>query len=127
MQLTPVILIHLVSALAAVVIGGVMLTLKKGTPIHRIFGRLWVVLMLTAALVSFGIRSSGDLSWIHLLSVWILFVLGMALYAVISRHNIKAHRIWMTGGYIGLVVAGALALLPDRRLGYLVWHTVGLI
>jgi hypothetical protein len=33
----------------------------------------------------------------------------------------------MTGGYIGLVVAGALALLPDRRLGYLVWHTVGLI
>jgi uncharacterized membrane protein len=127
MQLTPIILVHVISALAAVVIGGVMLTLKKGTPIHRLFGRLWVVLMLTAALVSFGIKSSGHLSWIHLLSVWMLFVLGVALYAVIARRNIKAHKMWMTGGYIGLLVAGALALMPERRLGYLVWHTAGII
>jgi uncharacterized membrane protein len=104
-----------------------MLTLKKGTSIHRLFGRTWVGLMLTTALVSFGIRSSGQFSWIHLLSVWIVFLLGMALYAVIVKRDIKRHRIWMAGGYTGLVVAGVFALLPDRRFGYLVWHTAGLI
>jgi uncharacterized membrane protein len=127
MEFTPVILIHVITAVGALVIGGVTLRLKKGTPIHRLFGRVWVVLMLAAALVSFGIRSSGNLSWIHLLSVFILFVLGMALYAVIVRHDIKAHKRWMTNGYIGLVVAGLFTFLPDRRLGYLVWHTVGLV
>jgi uncharacterized membrane protein len=127
MQITPVILIHVIAALGAVVIGGVMLTLKKGTPIHRLFGRVWVGLMLTTALVSFGIRSNGQFSWIHLLSVWIVFLLGMALYAVIVKRDIKTHRRWMAGGYTGLVVAGVFALLPHRRFGYLVWHTVGLI
>jgi uncharacterized membrane protein len=127
MELTPVILIHVIAAVGAVVIGGVTLGLRKGTPTHRLFGRLWVVSMLAAALVSFGIKSSGHFSWIHLLSVFILFLLGMALYAVIVTHDIKAHRSWMTKGYIGLIVSSLFTFLPDRRLGYLVWHSVGLI
>jgi uncharacterized membrane protein len=83
--------------------------------------------MLIAALVSFAIRSSGRLSWIHLLSVWILITLGMALYTIIVKRNINAHKRWMTNGYIGLVTAAVIALLPARLLGRLVWQTVGLI
>jgi hypothetical protein len=33
----------------------------------------------------------------------------------------------MTGAYAGLVIAGVFTLLPDRRLGYLVWHALDLI
>jgi uncharacterized membrane protein len=127
MQFTPVILAHLVAALGALSVGGATFWLKKGTALHRLSGRLWVGLMLAAALASFGIRSSGHFSWIHLLSVWILVVLGMALYSVMVRRDIRAHQRWMTGGYVGLVTAGVFALLPDRRLGYLLWHGAGLI
>lgn len=126
MAFTPIILIHLVAALGAIGIGGVMLALKKGTLMHRLFGRIWVTLMLTAALLSFGIKNSGNFSWIHLLSVWTLFGIGMALYSI-YRRNIKAHRGWMTGVYMGLVVAGVFTLLPQRRVGYLVWHAVGFV
>jgi uncharacterized membrane protein len=126
MEFTPVILIHLFAALGAIVIGGVTLTLKKGTSLHRLFGRTWVILMVLAALVSFGIKSSGHFSWIHLLSVSSLVALGASIYAVITG-RISAHRRGMIFTYISLVIAGAFTLLPGRRLGHLVWHTVGLV
>jgi uncharacterized membrane protein len=126
MQFTPVILAHLFTALGAVVIGGLMFALRKGTRLHRMLGRSWIALMLVAVLVSFGIKTNGHYSWIHLLSVWFLVVIGMALFSI-YRGNVRLHRTWVTGGYIGLVVAGIFTLLPHRRLGYVVWHAVGLI
>jgi len=125
MEFTPVILVHMLAASGAIVIGGITLRMKKGTTAHRLFGRLWVVLMLIATLVSFAIRSSGHLSWIHLLSAWVVFLIGMALYSV-AVHNIAGHRRWMRGAYIGLVIAGTFTFLPDRRLGHLVWSAFGL-
>ncbi len=50
MNFTPVILMHLFAALAAVVVGGAMFLLKKGTPLHRISGRLWLLLSLVLIL-----------------------------------------------------------------------------
>lgn len=126
MPFTPVILIHLLAALGAVVIGGTLLALRKGTPTHRLFGRIWVGLMAIVALGSFFIRSNGHFSWIHLLSVWTLIVLTMAIVSI-RRGNIRAHKLWMTGGYSGLAIAGVFTLLPGRRLGHLLWHSVGLI
>lgn len=125
MPFTPIILIHIAAAVGAVVIGGIMLMLKRGTPMHRRAGRVWVALMLITALVSFGIKASGNFSWIHLLSVWMLVTLGVAVYAILYR-NVRKHQRWMISAYIGLVAAGAAALLPHRRLGYLVWNAVGL-
>ncbi len=126
MQYTPVILIHLSAALLAVAVGGMMLALRKGTRLHRYAGRAWVALMLTTALLSFGIRTTGSFSWIHLLSLYTLFSIGMAMLAI-YRHDIPNHRRWMRGTYTGLVVAGVFTLLPQRRLGYLVWHGIGLV
>jgi uncharacterized membrane protein len=126
MAYSPLILAHLYAAVAAVLIGGLMFVSKKGTLAHRLSGRLWVVFMLLAALISFGIRSKGHFSWIHLLSVVTLAVIGMAVISI-YRRNIGAHKRWMTGAYVGLVTAGLFALMPDRRLGYLVWHTFNLI
>jgi uncharacterized membrane protein len=126
MEFTPIVLIHTLAASGALVLGGLTLALKKGTPAHRILGRTWVALMLTAALVSFGIKTSGHFSWIHLLSVVTVFSLTASVYAAM-KGNIRSHLRGMTATYICLVIAGAFTLLPDRRLGYLIWHAAGLI
>jgi len=126
MTFTPIILIHIASAFGALLLGGLTLALPKGTSSHRIFGRLWVVLMAVTALVSFGIRTSGQFSWIHLLSVTALVGLVAAIYAAI-RGNIRAHRRGMTAVYVSLVIAGIFTLLPQRRLGSIVLGAVGVI
>jgi uncharacterized membrane protein len=122
---TPVMMIHLVTAVGALLIGGITLAMKKGTRMHRLGGRIWVSLMVVTALVSFGIKTNGHFSWIHLLSVSTLVAVTMAIAAVL-RGNLKAHRRGMTLTYIGLCVAGAFTLLPHRVLGQLVWHGIGL-
>ena len=55
MSLTPllaapvVIQIHALSAIAATGLGAVVLFARKGTPAHKLIGRIWVLLMLTVA------------------------------------------------------------------------------
>lgn len=126
MEFTPLILIHTAAALGAVVIGGATLLMKKGTWRHKLFGRSWVVLMLATAIVSFWIKRSGEFSPIHILSVAAIAGIAMSIYAVMHG-KIMAHRRGMTAVYVSLVVAGAFTLLPQRRLGQLVWNAVGLI
>lgn len=126
MIFTPVILIHLATAIASVVVGGAMFLMKKGTVQHRLSGRVWVVLMAVTALVSFAIQSRGHFTWIHLLSVVVLFMLVRAVWAVRNR-NIRLHQRLVIGTYTGLVIAGMFALAPWRRLGYMVWHASSLV
>lgn len=126
MPFTPLILVHIAAAVGAALVGAIMLAIKRGTPLHRITGRVWVALMLATALVSFGIQASGNFSWIHLLSAWMLVTLFVAVRSIL-RGNTHAHRRWMISAYAGLVTAGVFALLPDRRLGFLVWHAFGLV
>jgi uncharacterized membrane protein len=126
MSFTPVILIHLATALAAVIVGATMLMFRKGTPLHRISGRVWLLLMAITALASFGIRHNGSFSWIHLLSLMTLYSLFQAVRSIRGR-DIVSHRRFVTGAYAGLVIAGLFTLAPGRRLGYLVWHAFHLV
>jgi uncharacterized membrane protein len=126
MQFTPVIIAHIAAACGALFFGALTLSLRKGTRTHKLFGRIWVALMLITALVSFAIRSNGSFSWIHILSVVTLVGLAASIYAAI-RGNIRAHRRGMTATYSSLVIAGVFTLLPYRRLGSIVWGAVGLI
>jgi uncharacterized membrane protein len=42
--------------------------------------------------------------------------------------RIRGHRITVIATYVGaLLVAGAFALMPHRRLGQIVWSGLGLI
>src|SRR5690606_31305389 len=91
MIFTPIMLTHLAAALAAILAGAFTLAARKGTRLHRFSGRLWVGLMLVAVLSSFVIRTSGHFSWIHLLSIFTLLVIGRALLAV-RRGNVRVHR-----------------------------------
>jgi uncharacterized membrane protein len=123
---TPVILAHTAAALAATVLGAGMFLARKGTFSHRIAGRGWVVLMLVTAISSFWIKASGTFSWIHLLSVAVPLLLALGVYYAVTR-NVTGHRKMMVGLYgLGLGIAGAFTLLPNRLLGRLVWSSVGL-
>ena len=123
---TPIILVHLVTAVGALLFGGIALAAKKGSRLHKLAGRIWVMLMLTTALVSFGIRIHGSFSVIHILSVVTLLSVTAGLYAA-ARGRISAHRRGMRGAYVGLVIAGVFTLLPGRRLGDLLWNAVGFV
>lgn len=124
---TPIILLHTFAALAAFGLGAAMLLARKGTFLHRVAGRSWVALMLAVAISSFWIKSSGNFSWIHGLSVSVLVLLALLVFLAITR-RISAHRWLAIGLYAGaLVITGLFTLLPHRLLGRLVWGSLGLI
>ena len=121
--MTTAITLHLIGAIAALIIGAVMLIREKGTSSHKAVGRVWVGLMLLVSISSFfifEIRNGAGPSPIHLLSIWTLIALGFALFHI-RRGNRRAHRSFMIGTYLGLLIAGALALEPDRILGGLLF------
>lgn len=106
--------LHLLTVLPALPLGAYVLLRPKGDAAHRALGKLWGVLMLLAALSSFGLGSK--FSVIHLLSVLVLIAVPRAVMLA-RRHRIEAHRRAMSLTYLGLAVAGLFTLLPGRLLG----------
>jgi uncharacterized membrane protein len=112
--------VHLYSALGALVLGLLVSFLPKGRFIHRCIGRLWMGLMVIAALSAFGLSSGmigTYLSPLHGLALFTLFMLWRA-YRYARAGRISAHRKTVWGVYWGaLVIPGLFAfLLPGRLL-----------
>lgn len=108
--------LHLSAALGALALGIAMLLRSKGTASHRALGRAWVFLMSVAALSSFWLTGLADgFSPIHLLSLWTLVAMAAAV-AYVRRGNVKQHRRFMIGTFIGLAGAALGALAPGRLL-----------
>jgi uncharacterized membrane protein len=109
--------LHAFAALAAFGLGAVQLAAPKGTLPHRTIGWLWVALMVTVAASSFWIydlRVWGRWSPIHLLSIFTLATLPLAVVHA-RRHRVERHRNAMIAIFTGaLVVAGLFTLLPGR-------------
>lgn len=112
--------VHLLTALAILVLGGINLAAAKGTLQHKVIGWVWTLLMLAAALSSFGIRElrGGAFSWIHLLTVLTLISMAWALIAI-RLGRVRTHARAMTGTMIGAAVAGGFALAPGRFISHL--------
>ena len=108
---------HAMAAMAAVILGGLQLASAKGTTQHRVLGWSWALLMMYVSVSSFFISSLrlwGAFSPIHLLSVWTLFSLWMAIYHA-RKGNIRQHKIWMVLLYVlALLVTGVFTLWPGR-------------
>ena len=108
---------HAMAAMAAVILGGLQLASAKGTTQHRVLGWSWVLLMMYVSVSSLFISSLrlwGAFSPIHLLSVWTLFSLWMAIYHA-RKGNIRQHKIWMVLLYVlALLVTGVFTLWPGR-------------
>jgi uncharacterized membrane protein len=113
---------HALAAFAAIFVRGAQLVMRKGGNIHRVMGYIWVTLMVGVALSSFFIhelRMLGPFSVIHVLSIWTLLSVYLAVRAARER-RINAHRRWMQNLYVlALLLTGAFTLLPGRTM-YLV-------
>lgn len=106
---------HILLAVFAVFFGLKNIISKKGDKTHKVIGWIWVLLMLYVSISSFWIKelNDGTYSWIHLLSVWVIVSLALAIY-FIKKGKLILHKIFMIGNFIGLSVAGLFTLFPGR-------------
>lgn len=109
--------IHVAAVVPAALLGAYLLARPKGTPIHRVLGKIWLALMAVTALSSFFIHQINmfyGFSPIHLLSLFVLFGCWGAI-ANARKHDIEAHKRIVRGLYFGGIVgAGAFTFLPGR-------------
>lgn len=113
---------HLLAALAALVLGGVLMAVRKGRAFHRIAGWGWVILVAVVAISSLFITSLNHGRWslLHLLTGWTLIILPLAVIAA-RRHVVGRHRRMMMGlFYGGFAINLAFAFIPGRTLWALV-------
>ena len=131
MQLTPLIAVHMTSAIGAVILGPFALWARMGSMqrpwLHRAAGYAYVTFMLLAAFTSLFIRyfklpNLHGFTWIHLLVPVTLTSLWVAFRAI-ARKDFVTHRITMQILYVSAcVIAGGFTLLPSRYLGNLIWQ-----
>jgi uncharacterized membrane protein len=120
----PIIRFHAALAFAAIGLGAVQLLAPKGTLPHRRVGWAWVFLMVLVAgssLFIHTIRMWGPWSPIHLLSLFTLAVVPLAVFQA-RLHHVAAHRsamIWIFT--LALVVTGLFTLAPGRIMNKVVF------
>ncbi len=120
MTYTQLAYLHLATVVPAFAIGTVQLLGRKGTPNHKLLGKIYMVLMLATALITLAMSARvgpqflNHFGFIHIFSLLALASVPTAYTA--ARHgNIKAHRAAMISLYVGgILIAGAFA--PGRML-----------
>lgn len=126
LEAAPAIPLHAVAAMAAFVLGLVQFAAPKGTLPHRTVGWIWVLLMIVVAASSFwihSIRLVGPFGPIHLLSIFTLVVLPLAVWRA-HTHRVADHRRMMSFIFAGaLVVAGLFTLVPGRIMHRVIFGT----
>jgi uncharacterized membrane protein len=114
--------LHLVTVVPCFFIGTLLLIIKKGTPIHKGFGRVYMVLMLFTACVTLfmpadvGPQFLNHFGWIHSFSFLTIWTVPTA-YLAIKKGNIRAHKRKMILLYFGaIIIAGGFTFVPGRYL-----------
>ncbi|HET9587863.1 MAG TPA: DUF2306 domain-containing protein [Anaerolineales bacterium] len=114
--------LHLATVLPAFAIGAFQLLRRKGTPSHKLLGRVYMVLMLATGLITLAMPAQvgpqflGHFGFIHIFSLLALINVPAAYFAA-RRGVIKLHRANMISLYVGgVLIAGAFAFSPGRML-----------
>ena len=83
--------VHFIAAVLAIMLGLINLVSEKGTLQHRMVGWFWLIIMSFVAVSSFWIReiNGGDFSWIHLLTIWAIISMGIAIISIKKGYIIK--------------------------------------
>ena len=122
MTYTQLAYLHLATVVPAFVIGAFQMFRRKGTPTHKLLGKIYMVLMLATGLVTLAMPAEvgpqflNHFGFIHIFSFLALYNVPAAYFAA-RRGNIKAHRANMIGLYVGgILIAGAFAFSPGRML-----------
>lgn len=120
--------IHVLTVIPAAVLGLYMFVARKGTIRHKFAGRIWMMLMVATAISSFfihEIRMWGDFSPIHILSV-VTIAGAIGAIRAARKRNIRAHRGYVTGMYIGGIMgAGVFTLWPGRIMNKVLLDGLG--
>jgi len=72
---------------------------------------------------SFWIReiNDGDFSWIHLLTIWTIINMGIAIINI-KKGYVRTHAGFMAGTMLGTVIAGIFAIMPGRFINSLIGY-----
>lgn len=117
-ELSPVVKIHLYTALAALVLGAVLMAARKGRTFHRAAGWTWVGLVMTTAVSTLFITglNGGKWSLIHLFTGWTLIVLPLAVMWA-RRRDVARHRRAMMGLFYGAFAINLVfTFIPGRTM-----------
>lgn len=116
--------LHVATVIPAALIGAFMLVARKGTPLHKRLGRIWLGLMALTALSTFFIHEINlfaGFSPIHLLSVLVLAGC-MQVVRTARRRQFKAHmRVVKSMYFGGISIAGLFTLMPGRIMNAIVF------
>ena len=122
MTYTQLAYLHLATVVPAFVIGAFQLFRRKGTPGHKLLGKIYMVLMLATGLITLampaevGPRFLNHFGFIHAFSFLALYSVPAA-YIAARRGNVRVHRANVIGLYVGgILIAGAFAFSPGRML-----------
>lgn len=118
-QLPITVWFHIATIATALILTPIMLNRRRGDPLHRQLGWLWVASMFLTALVSLDIRliNRGGFSVIHILSVWTLIQVAVIVWSA-RTHNVARHRSAVRGMVLGaLLIAGFFTFPFNRLLG----------
>ena len=114
--------LHLVTVVPCFFIGTMLLLIKKGTNIHKSFGRVYMILMLFTALVTLfmpaevGPKFLNHFGYIHSFSFLTIYTVPTAYWAI-KKGNIKSHKRKMVLLYFGaILIAGGFTFTPGRYL-----------
>lgn len=121
--------LHVATVLPAALIGAwLLLASERGSAWHRAAGRVYVVLLVVGSLDALLIHTLNPAGWlgfspIHLLVPVTLY--GLIGGVVAARRGDRAtHRRMMIRTYVlGILVAGAFTLMPQRLMHAVVFGT----
>ncbi len=104
--------IHLATSFAAIVTGGWVVWIPKGTRWHRTIGHAYVWSMVGVLASAFAIYDlTGSFGPFHFAAIVGSVTLAGGMWTVLARRPrkgwIEAHAIWMSWSYIGLMCAFA--------------------
>lgn len=115
----PAILLHVACVVPAVPLGAWLMLDRKGTPRHKLLGKVWVALMLLTAITALFIHqiNPGSFSPVHLF-VPLTFHGAWSTVATARRGDIAAHKKALLRFYLGaLLIPGIFAFMPGRLMG----------
>ncbi len=114
--------LHLSTVVPCFFIGTLLLVIKKGTPLHKGMGKVYMLLMFFTATVTLfmpahvGPSIFGYFGWIHSFSFLAIYTVPTA-YLAIKKGNAKAHQRKMILLYFGaIIIAGGFTFTPGRYL-----------
>jgi uncharacterized membrane protein len=114
--------LHLGTILPSIVLGFYLLGNPKGTPQHRLLGKIWCALMVMTALSALMIRGYFLPNWhginpIHIFSALTLISVPRIIWNA-RQHNVEGHEKAVLGLCFGsLFIAGLFAFMPGRLMG----------